>query len=212
MTASPTVACQTTPATAETGSSLRARPAPSRQAATPIAMASSRARVPVAGLVTTSTSRARGSGASGSPSCARTIAFQASMACPPANTDPGSCEIPASSSISTARATVSSTTSAGPPPASTSIASPTSSALPAVRPRGTSIWVSRAVVRTSWSAPSPTITSASSRARSRSFMNAPDPTFTSSTSASVPSAIFFDMIELAMSGIDSTVPVMSRSA
>ena len=43
-------------------------------------------------------------------------------------------------------------------------------------------------------------------------MNAPEPTFTSSTSASVPSAIFFDMIELAMSGIDSTVPVTSRSA
>ena len=43
-------------------------------------------------------------------------------------------------------------------------------------------------------------------------MNAPVPTFTSSTSASVPSAIFFDMIELAMSGIDSTVPVMSRRA
>jgi len=28
----------------------------------------------------------------------------------------------------------------------------------------------------------------------------------------VPSAIFFDMIELAISGIDSTVPVTSRSA
>ena len=45
-----------------------------------------------------------------------------------------------------------------------------------------------------------------------SFMNAPVPTFTSSTSAPVPSAIFFDMIELAISGIDSTVPVTSRSA
>ena len=43
-------------------------------------------------------------------------------------------------------------------------------------------------------------------------MNAPLPTFTSRTRASVPSAIFFDMIELAMSGIDSTVPVMSRRA
>ena len=32
------------------------------------------------------------------------------------------------------------------------------------------------------------------------------------TSAPVPSAIFFDMIELAMSGMDSTVPVTSRSA
>ena len=43
-------------------------------------------------------------------------------------------------------------------------------------------------------------------------MNAPLPTLTSSTSAPVPSAIFLDMIELAMSGIDSTVPVTSRSA
>ena len=67
-------------------------------------------------------------------------------------------------------------------------------------------------MRTSWAAPRPTIVSASSRARPSSFMKAPLPTFTSSTSAPVPSAIFFDMIELAMSGMDSTVPVMSRSA
>ena len=81
-----------------------------------------------------------------------------------------------------------------------------------MRPSGTSIWVSSAVVRTPWAAPSSTITSDSSRAWPGSFMKAPLPTFTSSTSASVPSAIFFDMIELAISGIDSTVPVMSRSA
>ena len=43
-------------------------------------------------------------------------------------------------------------------------------------------------------------------------MNAPVPTLTSSTSAAVPSAIFFDMIDAAISGIDSTVPVTSRSA
>jgi hypothetical protein len=43
-------------------------------------------------------------------------------------------------------------------------------------------------------------------------MNAPEPTFTSSTSAAEPSAIFLLMIELAISGIDSTVPVTSRSA
>ena len=53
-------------------------------------------------------------------------------------------------------------------------------------------------------APSPP---ASARAEPASFMNAPEPTFTSSTSAAVPSANFLDMIELAMSGIDSTVPV-----
>ena len=43
-------------------------------------------------------------------------------------------------------------------------------------------------------------------------MNAPDPNLTSSTSAPVPSAIFFDMMLDAMSGMHSTVPVMSRSA
>ena len=50
------------------------------------------------------------------------------------------------------------------------------------------------------------------RRRRRSFMNAPEPTFTSRTRAPVPSAIFLLMIELAMSGIASTVPVTSRSA
>ena len=53
---------------------------------------------------------------------------------------------------------------------------------------------------------------ASSRASASARMNAPLPTLTSSTSAAVPSAIFLDMIELAISGIDSTVPVTSRSA
>ena len=43
-------------------------------------------------------------------------------------------------------------------------------------------------------------------------MNAPEPTFTSSTNDSAPSAIFFDMIEDAISGIASTVPVTSRNA
>ncbi len=53
---------------------------------------------------------------------------------------------------------------------------------------------------------------ASSRARARSFMKAPVPTFTSRTSEPVPSAIFLLMIEEAISGIASTVPVTSRSA
>ncbi len=60
--------------------------------------------------------------------------------------------------------------------------------------------------------PMPTIVSASRRARSRSFMKAPRPTLTSSTRASSPSASFFDMIEEAMSGIEGTEPVASRSA
>ncbi len=53
---------------------------------------------------------------------------------------------------------------------------------------------------------------ASVRARSRSVMKAPVPTFTSNSNDPVPSAIFFDMIELTTSGIDSTVAVMSRNA
>ena len=43
-------------------------------------------------------------------------------------------------------------------------------------------------------------------------MKAPVPTLTSSTSEPVPSAIFLLMIEDAISGIASTVPVTSRSA
>ena len=43
-------------------------------------------------------------------------------------------------------------------------------------------------------------------------MKAPRPTFTSSTSASMPSASFFDRIDATMSGMDSTVAVTSRSA
>ena len=72
--------------------------------------------------------------------------------------------------------------------------------------------VSRATVRTPASVPSSTMVRASSPARSRSFMNAPEPTLTSRTRVSVPSAIFLLMIELAMSGIASTVAVVSRSA
>ncbi len=75
-----------------------------------------------------------------------------------------------------------------------------------------SIAVSSATVRTPAAVPSPTIVAASSRARPTSFMNAPEPTLTSSTSAPVPSAIFLLMIELAINGIASTVPVTSRSA
>ena len=72
--------------------------------------------------------------------------------------------------------------------------------------------VSSATVRTPWSAPSATMVRGQLAGVSTSFMNAPDPTLTSSTSAPVPSAIFLLMIELAISGIASTVPVTSRSA
>ena len=120
---------------------------------------------------------------------------------------------PASASISRASATVSSTTSAGPPPRSTSTDSATSSALPTARPSGTDMSVSSAVVAQPVVARrcAPSSRPARGRAR-RVFMNAPEPTLTSSTSPPVPSAIFLLMIELAISGIDSTVPVTSRSA
>ena len=43
-------------------------------------------------------------------------------------------------------------------------------------------------------------------------MKAPSPVFTSKTIASAPAAIFLLMIELAIRGIEFTVPVTSRSA
>ena len=43
-------------------------------------------------------------------------------------------------------------------------------------------------------------------------MNAPSPTLTSSTSRDAPAAIFLDMMLVAISGIDGTVAVTSRSA
>ena len=67
-------------------------------------------------------------------------------------------------------------------------------------------------MRTPLALPMATIVSASCRASPTSFMNAPTPTFTSRTRASVPSAIFLDMIELAMRGMLSTVAVTSRRA
>ena len=66
------------------------------------------------------------------------------------------------------------------------------------------------MVATPWSVPNRTIVVASSRACSKLFMKAPRPTFTSSTRACVPSAIFLDMIDDEINGIDATVAVTSR--
>ncbi len=71
--------------------------------------------------------------------------------------------------------------------------------------------VMSACTRLSNRRPIPTIICARRRASTCFFMNAPVPTFTSSTRASRPSAIFFDMMEDAISGIDSTVAVTSRN-
>ena len=139
---SPTSTSSRTPAAACTACSLRARPAPSRQAATPTASASHRSSTPDRSARTSSTCCATGSGADGSPPCAAIIASQTGYAAPDASTAAGSASIPASASISRARATVSATTSAGPPPRSTSTDSATSSALPTARPSGTDMSVS----------------------------------------------------------------------
>ena len=90
--------------------------------------------------------------------------------------------------------------------------STTSSALPAVRPRGWSMSVMRAA--TFLPMPRPMVTMAWARAfeSSKDFMKAPSPVFTSRTSASMPSAIFLLMMEAEMRGRLSTVAVTSRRA
>ncbi len=106
----------------------------------------------------------------------------------------------------------SSVKSGGPSPASVALASRISSALPTALPSGWSMSVSRQTVSRPARRPSSTIVSARARASPTVFMNAPSPTFTSRTIACAPAAIFLDMIEAAISWIESTVPVTSRSA
>lgn len=69
-----------------------------------------------------------------------------------------------------------------------------------------------AIVLRPTSLPMATIASASSLASFSSFMNAPAPVFTSRTIASAPAAIFLLMMELAISGMESTVAVTSLRA
>ena len=93
-----------------------------------------------------------------------------------------------------------------------STASMTSSALPTARPSGWSMSVMSAVTLRFICVPMPIIVRARARESSSRFMKAPLPVFTSSTSASMPSASFLLMMELAISGRQSTVAVTSRSA
>ena len=102
--------------------------------------------------------------------------------------------------------------SGGPSPRSVRIASSTSSAFPTARPSGSSIALMTATVRRPAAPPIPTIASARGRAAAAVFMNAPLPALTSRTIASLPAAIFLLMTELAISGMLSTVAVLSRSA
>ena len=138
-----------------------------------------------------------GSAASGSPPCARIIARQASIARPSASAVGGSTSVtPAAASISRARATVSSTTSARPAAGEhlDRLAHLVGVAGGQAERRGHvgEQRHGRARRRRCRARPS----SGPARARvSTSFMNAPVPTLTSSTSAPVPSAIFLLMIE-----------------
>ncbi|OQC57511.1 MAG: hypothetical protein BWX54_01159 [Verrucomicrobia bacterium ADurb.Bin018] len=87
-----------------------------------------------------------------------------------------------------------------------------SSALPAVRPSGWFISVSKATIPLFMALPTRTMDLARVVASSMVFMNAPVPHLTSNTSESIPSAIFLHMIEAVISGMEATVPVTSRSA
>ena len=153
-TVSPGLACITTPAAACTTSPGRDRPAPRRHAATPTASASSRVSTPSVGrqhVVRLARDRQRG---------VRVAALRPDHRLPHVHRArprrarrPGPRRPPAAVSISRASATVSSTTSAGPPPASTSTDSAISQALPAVRPSGVDMSVSSATVLTPASVP-----------------------------------------------------------
>src|SRR4051794_11978965 len=117
-TSAPGLACISTPAPACTWSSLRARPAPSRQAATPTLSASSEVSTPEPGASTRWVSRATGRAASGSPPWAATIRRHTSMARPSRSASAGATSPPpAAAGISPAGTTARSTTAARPPPA-----------------------------------------------------------------------------------------------
>ena len=79
-------------------------------------------------------------------------------------------------------------------------------------PNGWFISVKKATVSRPASRPISTIAVANSFASSNVFMKAPAPNLTSKTIASAPAAIFLLIIEEAIKGIDSTVPVTSRRA
>jgi hypothetical protein len=131
-----------------TGSSLRARPAPSRQAATPTPVGVERVSTPSAVARSTCGLRAWAAGVRVA-ALGPIIARQESIAAPSTRApSAGSASVPGRGEHLRASARVSSTTSAGPPPASTSTDSATSTALPTARPSGVFMSVSRATVFT----------------------------------------------------------------
>ena len=102
--------------------------------------------------------------------------------------------------------------SSGPSPRSVSTASSTSSELPILWPSGMSMLVISAPTFRPACSPMATIFSASVTACSFVFINAPLPHFTSSRMQSLPAASFLLIMDIAISGMLSTVPVTSRSA
>ena len=97
-------------------------------------------------------------------------------------------------------------------PASTSMASRVSSALPATEASGASMSVINATVGRPAPRATATRLSASSRAASSEGRKAPEPTLTSRTRPVSPAASFFDRIEGVMRSSVSTVAVTSRIA
>ena len=115
-------------------------------------------------------------------------------------------------SIISAACIQSSVKSFGPWPFSVSIASFISIALPIVFPKGWFISVIIAIVFLPRLFPIDIIASANFVASSIVCINAPSPYLTSSNIVSEPDANFLDIIDDAISGIDSTVPVTSLKA
>ena len=92
------------------------------------------------------------------------------------------------------------------------MASITSSELPIASPKGWLMSPTTAATRRPLPRPILTINSARAIASASVFIRAPRPVLTSSTITLAPAAIFLLMIELAISGTESTVAVTSRSA
>ena len=130
-------------------SSLRARPAPSRQAATPTRQRVDPLHVAAAGRDDDLSDRGDGSWRRRDRRPGRRSSLDNLVYADPSSSFvAGSMSRPTNSNISRARARVRSRTSLGPPPRRTSTDSATSRALPTARPSGVLMGVSRATVLT----------------------------------------------------------------
>ena len=79
-------------------------------------------------------------------------------------------------------------------------------------PRGKSMLVIRAAMFRPQAEPMDTMVSARARPSASVFIKAPEPHFTSSTMDLAPAASFFERMDEAMRGMESTVAVTSRRA